>query len=111
VTQVDIDGINNLIRKKRAWVTHSLIGYGYEPGDGIEGVVLSDLGIDLPLLTRGFEVAEMPELASKGGCRAVAIGVNPAFDVSADDGTSVAAEFFLPKGCYATVLLREYMKD
>jgi tRNA pseudouridine13 synthase len=111
VTQVDIDGINNLIRKKRAWVTHSLIGYGYEPGNGIEGAVVSDLGIDLPLLTRGFEVAEMPELASKGGCRAVAIGVDPAFDVSADDGVSVTAEFFLPKGCYATVLLREYMKE
>ena len=112
VTQVDIDGINNLIRKKRAWVTHSLIGHGYEPGDGIEGVVLSDLGIDLPLLTRGFEVAEMPELASKGGCRAVVIGAGPVFDVSADDAcVGVTAEFFLPKGCYATVLLREYMKE
>ncbi len=111
MTQVDIDGINNLIRRKRAWVTHSLIGHGYEPGDGIESVVLSDLGIDLPLLTRGFEVAEMPELASKGGCRAVVIGVDPAFDVSVDDGISITAEFFLPKGCYATVLLREYMKE
>lgn len=112
VTQADIDGINNLIRKKRAWVTHSLVGYGYEPEGGIEGVVLSDLGIDLPELTRGFEVAEMPELASKGGFRAVAIGVCPVFGVGADDvGVGVTAEFFLPKGCYATVLLREYMKD
>jgi len=111
VTHADIDGINNLVRKKRAWVTHSLIGYGYEPGDGIESVVLSDLGIDLPLLTRGFEVAEIPELASKGGYRAVVIGVDPEFDVIADDGVSVTAGFFLPKGCYATVLLREYMKE
>jgi len=32
--------------------------------------------------------------------------------VSTDDaGVGVTAEFFLPKGCYATVLLREYMKD
>jgi tRNA(Glu) U13 pseudouridine synthase TruD len=54
----------------------------------------------------------MPELASKGGCRAVVIGAGPVFDVSADDvGVGVTAEFFLPKGCYATVLLREYMKD
>ena len=114
VTPVDISGINNLIRKKRAWVTHSLIGHGYEPGDNIEGAVLSDLGLDLSELTRGFEVAEMPELASKGGCRAVVIGVDPAFDVSADDSgdeVGATAEFFLPKGCYATVLLREYMKE
>ena len=112
VTQADIDGINNLIRKKRAWVTHSLIGYGYEPVRGIEGAVVSDLGIDLPELTHGFEVAEMPELASKGGYRAIVIDVDPAFDVSADDaGVGVTAEFFLPKGCYATILLREYMKN
>jgi tRNA(Glu) U13 pseudouridine synthase TruD len=53
----------------------------------------------------------MPELASKSGCRAVAIGFDPVFDVSADDVGCVAAEFFLPKGCYATVLLRECMKE
>jgi tRNA pseudouridine13 synthase len=86
VTQVDSDGINNLIRKKRAWVTHPLIRSSYEPVNAIERAVLSDLGIDLPELTRGFEVAEMPELASKGGYRAVAVDVDPVFDVSADDG-------------------------
>ena len=37
VTQADIEGINNLIRKKRAWATHSLIGYSYEPGMGLRG--------------------------------------------------------------------------
>ena len=111
VTQTDIDGINNLIRRKRAWVTHSLIGYGYEPVNVIERAVLSDLGIDLPELTRGFEVAGMPELASKGGYRAVVIDVDPAFDVMGADGGCVTAEFFLPKGCYATIMLREYMKD
>ena len=53
----------------------------------------------------------MPELASKGGYRVVAMDVDPVFDVSADDGGCVTAEFFLPKGCYATILLREYMKE
>ena len=53
----------------------------------------------------------MPELASKGGYRAVVVDVDPVFDVSADDRGCVTAEFFLPKGCYVTVLLREYVKD
>ena len=53
----------------------------------------------------------MPKLASKGGYRAVGIDACPAFDVSADDRGCVTAEFFLPKGCYATVLLRECMKE
>ena len=75
-------------------------------------ISLSELGIDLPLLTRGFEVAEMPELALKGGYRAVVTEVDPAFDVIADDVcVGVTAEFFLLKGCYVTVLLRECMKD
>ena len=53
----------------------------------------------------------MSELASKGGYQAVVVDVDPVFDVSADDDrVGVTAEFFLPRGCYATVLLREYMK-
>ena len=46
----------------------------------------------------------MPELASKGGYRVVAIDVDLAFDVSADDAR-------LPRVCYVTILLREYMKE
>ena len=54
----------------------------------------------------------MPELALKGGYRAVVTEVDPVFDVIADDVcVGVTAEFFLMKGCYATVLLRECMKD
>ena len=69
----------------------------------------------------------MPELASKGGYRAVVVDVDPAFNVAAGggggesegsgsggsggSGVCVTSEFFLPKGCYATVLFREYMKN
>ena len=73
--------------------------------------VSSDLGIDISELTRGFEATEMPELTSKGGYRVVVIDIDPVFDVNADDRGCVTAEFFLPEGCYATILLREYMKD
>ncbi|MEA1944874.1 MAG: tRNA pseudouridine(13) synthase TruD [Euryarchaeota archaeon] len=112
VTPANIDGINNLIRKKRAWVAHSLIGYGSILTSEIESKVISDLEIDIHELIRGFEIAEMPELASRGGYRAIVIDIDPVFDVAAaDDTVCVIAEFFLPKGCYATSLLREYMKN
>ena len=119
VTQTKVDGINNLIRRKRAWVVHSLIGYASEPGCELERMVVSDLGIDWNELTRGCRIPEMPELASKGSYRAVVVDVKPTFDVvttaggggSGGSGVCVTSEFFLPKGCYATVLLREYMKN
>ncbi len=119
VTQTKLDGINNLIRRKRAWVAHSLIGSASEPECELEAAVVSDLGIDWNELNRGCRVPEMPELASRGGYRAVVVDVTPTFDVAAGGsesggdgfGVCVASRFFLPKGCYATVLLREYMKN
>lgn len=111
VTPMDIDGINNLIRRRRAWVAHSLIGYASGLTSEIERRVISDLGINIHELVCRFKIPEMPELASKGGYRAIVIDTGPVFDVTADDGVCVTAEFFLPKGCYATALLREYMKS
>ncbi len=114
VTPATIDGINNLVSRRRAWVTHSLIGHASELTSEIEQRVISDLRIDIHELTSSFEIAEMPELASRGGHRAVAIDADPVFDVAdggIGSGLCATAEFFLPKGCYATVLLREYMKS
>ncbi|RZN33642.1 MAG: tRNA pseudouridine(13) synthase TruD [Methanosarcinales archaeon] len=114
VTPATIDGINNLVRRKRAWVTHSLIGHASKLTSEIEQTVISDLKINIHELTRSFEVTEMPEIASRGGHRAIVIDPDPAFDVVCDEvrgGLCVTSEFFLPKGCYATVLLREYMKS
>jgi tRNA pseudouridine13 synthase len=119
VTQANIDGINNLVRRRRAWVAHSLIGYESELTSELEVKVVSDLGIDVSELVRGSMVPEIPELASKGGYRAVVVNTDPVFEVAAVGGggvsgggeVSATAGFFLPKGCYATVLLREYVKN
>ena len=118
VTPATIDGINNLVSRRRAWVTHSLIGHASKLTSEIEQTVISDLGIDIHELTSSFEITGMPELASRGGHRAIVIDADPVFDVvdgmvggEVGGGLRVASEFFLPKGCYATVLLREYMKS
>ena len=119
VTQANIDGINNLVRRRRAWVAHSLIGYESKLTSELEVKVVSDLGIDVSELVRGSRVPEIPELASKGGYRAVVVDADPVFEVAAvgdggvsdSGGVSATAGFFLPKGCYATVLLREYVKN
>jgi len=112
VNNGNVDGINNLIRRKRAFVTAPLVGYGSqlakgEPGE-IERSVIDEMGIDL----NDFAIPQMPELASCGIRREVLLSVQPTHEIDADlNGTKIVLRFSLPKGCYATVVLREYMKS
>jgi len=55
-----------------------------------------------------FAVSAMPDLASAGLRREILLRVVPA-RTSGDD--AAAFRFFLPRGCYATTVLREYMKS
>jgi tRNA(Glu) U13 pseudouridine synthase TruD len=54
-----------------------------------------------------FRVEENPELGSRGTRRAALCTVKPQIRV---EGNIAELEFVLPKGSYATVVLREYMK-
>lgn len=115
VTGDNLDGINNLIKRSRAFVTAPLVGYDTqfaegEPG-GIEQEVIGELDVNLS----GFRVPDMPEIASKGLRREIVIPVKPGFTVETDEinegKTKVVLEFSLQKGAYATTVLREYMKN
>lgn len=69
----------------------------------IEMAVLEEEEIQL----ENFEIVPMPELTMEGDYRAAFIEVNP--KISVTEG-SYTCEFELPKGSYATVVLREFMK-
>jgi tRNA pseudouridine13 synthase len=107
VTEENIDAINRLASRGRAFVTLPLVGYepSFAQGDEgeIERAVLEEEGVD-PI---GFRVPANPDLGSKGTRRAALLRVLPQVNVS-DDFADI--EFFLPAGSYATVVLREYMK-
>ncbi len=114
VTVETVNAMNRLIKKNRAFVTAPLSGYDTEfasgtPGE-IEQLVLEELKVPL----QGFNIEEIPEMSSKGMRREVLLQVEPKFDVANDElnsGKSKAIlEFMLPKGSYATTVLREYMK-
>jgi tRNA pseudouridine13 synthase len=72
--------------------------------------VLQELKVPL----EGFNIEKFPEMSSKGTRREILLQVEPKFEVSDDElnpGKSKAVlEFMLPKGSYATTVLREYMK-
>ncbi len=114
VTNDNQEGINNLIKRGRAFVTAPLVGYDTQFSGGrqgeIEREVIRELNIDL----EGFKVPGMPEIGSKGLRREIVLPVKPEFSVMEDEvnagRTKVVLEFTLQKGGYATIVLREYMK-
>jgi tRNA pseudouridine13 synthase len=114
VTKDNIEGINNLINRGRAFVTAPLVGYDTQFAEGapgeIEHAVVNELNIDL----EGFKVPAMPELSSKGLRREIILPFKPEFRVEEDElnfgRTKFTLEFTLQKGGYATTVLREYIK-
>ncbi len=114
VTKDNLDGINNLINRGRAFVTAPLVGYETQFAEGalgeIERAVVRELNVDM----EGFKVSGMPELSSRGLRREIILPFKPEFSVEEDETksgrTKVTLGFSLQKGSYATTVLREYMK-
>ena len=69
----------------------------------VEMSVLEEENVQL----ENFDIASMPELAVEGDYRPAFIEVSPKFSLN-DDGYT--CWFELPKGSYATAVLREFMK-
>lgn len=114
VNSVNIDGMNNLISKGRAFITAPLFGHSTElatdvPG-GIERAVIQELNLSSDL----FKLPLTPQLASKGKRREILLNVKPEYSIKKDDlnenKNQVIMKFMLPKGSYATTILREYLK-
>lgn len=114
VTAANINGMNNLIKRRRAFVTAPLIGYQTEFSSGKPGEIEKKVFDETGLSVDDFKVPSTPDLASKGVRREILLHTEPAFEAENDElnpGKSKAIlDFILPKGSYATTLLREYMK-
>ena len=114
VTVGTVNAMNRLIKRNRAFVTAPLPGYDTEFASGIPGEIEQMIFKELEIPLQGFNIEEIPEMSSKGIRREILLQVEPKFEVDEDDlnpGKSKAVlEFMLPKGSYATTVLREYMK-
>ncbi len=114
VTGETIDAMTRLIKMKRAFITAPLPGYKTEFASGIPGEIEQEVIQELKVPLKGFNVEEIPEMSSKGTRREILLQVEPKFEVAEDElnpvKSKVVLEFMLPKGSYATTLLREYMK-
>ncbi|MCL1978672.1 MAG: tRNA pseudouridine(13) synthase TruD [Methanomassiliicoccaceae archaeon] len=108
-TKNNIDLIAKKITSGRAFVTITLFGSEGRISEGemgeIEGSVIGSEGIS----EKDFIVPGLPHCSSKGSRREVLCPVADLSHRVAEGGYEMS--FSLPKGNYATCLLREYMKS
>jgi tRNA pseudouridine13 synthase len=105
----NIPKLKELIGQQKAWVSAPLFGKKSEfakgqPGE-IEAKILEDEGIE----QKDFILPEFKKLNLKGTRREILAPVKDlAFAPEGED--DIKFEFQLNKGCYATTLMREFMK-
>ena len=105
VTEGRVETVARHCERGRAFVTAPLVGTETELGDGEPGEIEREVLADLDLEPADFDLPD--EFHSTGTRRAILVRTDLDLRV-ADD--AVTFEFALPKGSYATVLLREFMK-
>ncbi|HIP75527.1 MAG TPA: tRNA pseudouridine(13) synthase TruD [Thermococcus paralvinellae] len=111
VTKGTLGMVNEKIRKGEAMVTGPIFGFASRLADGkmgkIEREILEEEGINL----KEFKMKSLKILAEPGGRRELLIKpLGFKYKVLPDEDAMVF-KFFLPKGVYATSVLREIMKD
>jgi len=115
VTDETLDGVNNLLRRGRAFITAPLIGYATQLSDGVPGEIEQSVIDEAGLDVEGFKMDILPELASKGLRREIIIPVMPDYIVIKDilnpGHIAIELDFSLQRGAYATIVLREYTKS
>jgi tRNA pseudouridine13 synthase len=108
-TGSNIDLVARQVRSGRAFVTISLFGSESKIADGemgdIERSIIEKEGIS----EKDFIVPDLPHCSSKGNRREILCPVKDLTHKVIDNGYEM--NFSLPKGNYATCLLREYMKS
>lgn len=93
---------NNL---KKIPITLPLVGYESEIDDITKEVMIKE-----EISKEEFKIKEIPELSSKGALRETFFEIKD-FKFSVEPNKRVFIQFSLLKGTYATVLLREIMKN
>ncbi|HTZ62328.1 MAG TPA: tRNA pseudouridine(13) synthase TruD [Thermoplasmata archaeon] len=98
-----------LVERGRAMVAGPLVGYDTPPSEGGPGATLDRL-LEAEAVDRAmFRIPAHPEIASRGAWRPILLPTPPI--ALAAESERVRFRFALPKGAYATVVLREFLKS
>ena len=108
-TSGNIDLVARQVRSGRAFVTISLFGSESKISQGEMGEIEQSVIDEEKISGEDFIVPDLPNCSSKGSRREVLCPVADLSHKVIDEGYEIS--FSLPKGNYATCLLREYMKS
>ncbi|MCL1984086.1 MAG: tRNA pseudouridine(13) synthase TruD [Methanomassiliicoccaceae archaeon] len=108
VTGKNMDLVEKQLRSGKAFITISLFGIESRIVDGTMGEIENKVIGDEKITNDDFRVPGLPWCSSKGSRREIVCPVDDVVHEITEGGYRVS--FSLPKGNYATCLLREYMK-
>ena len=107
------DEAGKLLERGGGRIVYSVIGYASGAEGPVSGEVLDLMG-EMNISSSFFYLRQLPDISPRGSYRPIRC---PVHDLDAGpaealgDGTSIELSFKLGKGSYATVVLREYMKE
>jgi tRNA pseudouridine13 synthase len=114
VVPKNLKEMNKSLAAGTAFIQMPVPGYDTELSGGVIGQIVREVLSTERLDLDAFKMETCPRLASKGVMRNVRLPTDIQFSVSPDelnkDLAKVKMSFFLPKGGYATTILREVMK-
>jgi tRNA pseudouridine13 synthase len=118
LTKVDgtkIDMLNEHIRGGRSVVVYPIPGFDMILPKGVMYEIVREVMDQEGLIPRDFWVNKMPEISSTGMFRPIIV-ISKYFKVTPSSSNSkneseATFEFSLARGSYATVVLREFMKN
>jgi tRNA pseudouridine13 synthase len=115
VDSSNIDGLNEKVRAGVSAVVYPVPGFDMKlPKGEMQETVREIMAVE-NLIPRSFWISKMPEISSPGVFRPIAVipkglKITPSSS-NTTDASNATFEFSLVRGSYATVLLREFMKN
>lgn len=117
--KANLENLNTLsaaARKKEMYVAIPLIGFKQGLSEGVQGEIERSILEKEGMTQDSFHVSSMPEMSARGKLRAalmpiIDLGLEKPFKDELNlDKKRLVVSFSLHRGCYATVVLREFMK-
>jgi tRNA pseudouridine13 synthase len=108
VSSDNIEKVTKKISQKKAYLSALVPGAEGRYASGVQGEIERKVVEEEGISPEDFIIPQIRELSSKGRRRAIVSPINN-FEYEMVKG-GIKMQFELPKGCYATSLLREFMK-
>ncbi|MGM0405802.1 MAG: tRNA pseudouridine(13) synthase TruD [Thermoplasmatota archaeon] len=108
VSERNLEKASSMVKQSKAYVSGPLIGCHTEFSGGVQGEIERSLMEEENLIKEDFVIPELSSLSSTGTRREMFSTVRDLNWELSRGGLKL--EFGLNKGCYATTLLREFMK-